>query len=122
MSEQKAMANMDAQRRRLLLQALFDGRTHNGDGYLSGRFIAEVIATYWPAAYRAKGDVHVRALCEDLVRFKVADERDDREYEDQTAGDLDVTSYAINMKGIQLIEMQIAPVPGIKDDRIVKGR
>lgn len=113
-------ANIQRNRRlrRRFLSALYSSR-HSGDGWVTGRFIKDIVFRYLSRHDKAVGDDEVRGLLRDLVAKGYAEERDDRDYKHQ-AESIDYTSYRITGGGVSLIEESTGPDPDIEDDRISK--
>ena len=107
----------DLRLRRRLLQVLHAARVRPEYGWVSGRFLSDLIDGVAPGGQRFEGDDHVQALLRDLVAAGHVEERDDRWKAYQPAG-LDFSSYRITHQGTALIEQQLDPDPLVEDDRV----
>ena len=107
----------DLRLRRRILLVLHAARVRPKYGWLSGRFLYDLIDGVQPGGQRFAGDDHLTALLRDLVAAGHAEERDDRWKAYQPAS-LDFTSYRITHRGTALIEQQVDPDPLVADDRV----
>ena len=111
----------DLRLRRRLLQMLHAARVRPEYGWLSGRFLSDLIEAVQPMGLRFDGDEHVTALLRDLVAAGHVEERDDRWKTHQPAS-LEMTSYRITHQGTALVEQRVDPDPLIADDRIRRAK
>jgi hypothetical protein len=107
----------DLRLRRRLLLVLHAARVRPEYGWLSGRFLYDLIDGAAPGGQRFEGDDHVTALLRDLCAAGHAEERDDRWKTYQPAS-LDFTSYRITHRGTALVEQHVDPDPLVEDDRV----
>ena len=116
-ANKQAMLQRDRRIRRRLLSILHEARANDSGGWLSGRFIMDVVTAYLPPADRPTDDQHLLALLRDLSNKGFASERDDRDRKLQPFG-LDYLSFVVRFNGSSLICESIPPDPDIEDDRI----
>ena len=107
----------DLRLRRRVLQVLHAARVGTGQGWMSGRFIVDVIGGAVSASECFIDDAHASGLLRDLVAGAYTESRDDRRKAFQPEG-IDFTSYRITHRGTALVEEQIEPDPLVEDERV----
>jgi hypothetical protein len=117
MQTENADRRRDLRLRRRLLLVLHAARVRPECGWVSGRFLRDLIDAGVPGGQRFDGDDHATALLRDLVAAGHAEERDDR-WKTYQAASLDLTSYRITHRGTALVEQQVDPDPLVDDDRV----
>lgn len=119
MQLEHAERKRDLRLRKRLLQVLHAARVRPEQGWLSGRFLYDVVDGASPGGQSFDGDAHAAGLLRDLVSGGYADERDDR-WKTYHPANLDFTSYRITHRGTALVEQRIEPDPLVEDDRVVR--
>jgi hypothetical protein len=104
--------------RRRMLSVLDASRHQPAGGWVTGRFVVDVIAGGGGDAIDA--DAQAISLLRDLVAGGYAEHRDDRRYTYQSEG-LDMSSYRVTAKGTSLLAEALEPDPLIDDHRLRKG-
>ena len=117
MSTDHADRRRDLRLRRRLLLVLHAARVRPEYGWVSGRFLHDLIDGAMPGGQRFDDDDHARALLRDLVAAGHVEERDDRWKTYQPAS-LDFTSFRITHQGTALVEQHVEPDPLVEDDRV----
>ena len=107
----------DLRLRRRVLQVLHAARVRPEQGWLSGRFVIDVITGATPGGQGFLDDAHAAGLLRDLVSGAHIEQRDDRRWTYQPAT-LDLTSYRITHRGTSLVEEHIEPDPLVEDARL----
>ena len=117
MNMEHAERKRDLRLRRRLLMLMHAARVRPESGWMSGRFICDVIDATFVSGHRFVDDAHAMGLLRDLISGGYAEERDDRlrSYQPPT---LEFTSYRISHRGVALVEQQIDPDPLVDDDRV----
>ena len=85
-------------------------------GWVSGRFVYDVVDGALPGGQQFESDDHFAALMRDLVGSGYAEDRDDRLYRWQRHS-IDLTSYRVTPKGTQLLVEEIPVDPLVEDER-----
>ncbi len=114
MNTETANRKRDQRLRRRLLQVLDAAKVRPESGWVSGRFVYDVVDGALPGGQAFESDDHFTALARDLVSSGYAEERDDRRYRWQRPA-LDTTSYRITAKGTLLLAEEL-PVDGLVED------
>lgn len=114
MSERESKKDRDSRIRRKILVALQITQSVMPDTKeLSGTALME-------EEPRFEDETHALKLLRELVAWELITERDKRTRKSQQAG-LDVLMYQISGKGLSLLNEDVAPVPGVWDERIASG-
>lgn len=103
----------DQRLRKRLLQVMDAAKVHPESGWVSGRFVYDVIDASMP---HFTGDDHFAGLVRDLIGAGYVEERDDRRYRAQRQC-IDLTSYRITPKGTLLLSEDLPVDPLIEDAR-----
>jgi len=109
----------DRRLRRAILQSLHRARANESGGWISGRFLFDVLGYSCPSSAGPESDSHLLALLRDLVAKKLVEERDDRDRRSQSFS-LDRLSFRVMAMGSSLCEETIPPDPDIDDERILR--
>jgi hypothetical protein len=119
MHTEHAERRRDRRLRLRLLQMMHAARIRPDQGWVTGRFVVDVVDGALPAGHGFADDAHAQGLLRDLVAGGHVEARDDRTKAYQPAN-LDFTCYRITYQGIALVEQQIGPDPLVDDDRVVE--
>ena len=103
----------DQRLRKRLLQVMDAAKVHPTSGWVSGRFVYDVIDASMP---HFESDDHYAALVRDLIGRGYVEERDDRRWRRQPPG-IDLMSYRITAKGTLLLSEDLPVDPLVEDDR-----
>ena len=85
-------------------------------GWVSGRFVYDIVDGALPGGQQFDGDDHFAALARDLISAGYVEERDDRRYRWQRQG-IDLTSYRITARGTLLLLEELPADPLVEDER-----
>jgi hypothetical protein len=116
MDTQHANDKRDLRLRKRILQLLHAARVRPEFGWVSGRFLYDVIDGALPGGQRFEDDDHLLGLLRDLIGAAYVEERDDRRREWERFG-LDVMSYRVTPRGTALLLEGIPPDPLVEDQR-----
>src|SRR4051794_3458642 len=108
MTTETATRKRDQRLRKRLLQVMDAAKVRPESGWVSGRFVFDVVDGALPGGQCFDSDDHFAALARDLVSAGYVEERDDRYYRWQRQT-IDATSYRIISKGTLLL-LEEAPV------------
>ena len=114
MNIETANKRRDQRLRKRLLQVLDAAKVRPESGWVSGRFVYDVVDGALPGGQEFEGDDHFAALARDLISSGYVEERDDRRYEWQRQS-LETTSYRITAKGTLLLVEEL-PVDALVED------
>ena len=103
----------DQRLRRRLLQVMDAAKVRPESGWVSGRFVYDVIDASMP---HFESDDHFAGLVRDLVSPAYVEERDDRTHRGQRQC-IDLTSYRITAKGTLLLSEDLPVDPLVEDRR-----
>ena len=106
----------DGELRRSILSALYHSR-HVAKGGLSGRALVYVLPT---GDAGLEGDDHAVKLIRDVERLGLAKVAPLTRRRGETFGP-DHLFATITALGVQLVEEDVPPVPGVDDDRVAEG-
>lgn len=109
----------DLRLRKRVLQVLHAARVRPEFGWVTGRFIYDVVDGALPGGQRFEADEHLLGLLRDLIDAGYVEERDDRTRTWQRYG-LDCLSYRVTPRGTALVLEQIEPNPLVEDRRVRK--
>lgn len=104
----------DRRLRRRLLQVMDAAKVRPEYGWVSGRFVFDIVDGAIPGGQCFESDDHFAALMRDLISSAYVEERDDRLYEWQRQT-IDATSYRITARGTLLLA-EGAPVDPLVED------
>jgi hypothetical protein len=85
-------------------------------GWMTGRFVFDVVDGALPGGQQFDSDDHFAALMRDLVGSGYAEERDDRAYRWQRQS-IDLTSYRVTPRGTALVIEELPIDPLVEDER-----
>ena len=114
MNTEIATRRRDQRLRKRLLQVFDAAKVRPESGWVSGRFVYDVVDGALPGGQMFEGDAHFAALVRDLISAGYVEERDDRRYTWQTPS-LELTSYRITAKGTLLLAEEL-PADGLVED------
>ena len=106
----------DRRLRKRVLLALHAARVRPQAGWMSGRFLYDLIDGALPGGQRFDSDLHLLGLARDLVNAGYAQERDDRQRENEPFS-LDTLSFRVTSHGTALVLEAIDPDPLVEDSR-----
>ena len=120
MNTETATRKRDQRLRRRLLQVMDAAKVRPESGWVSGRFVFDVVDGALPGGQEFESDDHFTALMRDLISAGYVEERDDRYYtwQRQTA---DSTSYRITADGTRLLAGDRPVDPLVEDERRGRG-
>ena len=116
MNTETANRKRDQRLRRRLLQVMDAAKVRPESGWVSGRFVYDVVDGALPGAQEFEGDDHFAALARDLISAGYVEERDDRLYRWQRQS-IDLTSYRITAEGTRLLAEELPVDPLVEDPR-----
>lgn len=116
MDTEHADQKRDLRLRKRILQLLHAARVRPEFGWVSGRFLYDVIDGALPGGQRFEDDDHLLGLLRDLAGAGHVEERDDRRRATDRFG-LDLMSYRITPHGTALLLERIEPDPLVEDQR-----
>src|SRR3954468_22239759 len=111
----------DRRLRKRILQALHAARVRPQAGWMSGRFLYDLVDGALPGGQRFDSDLHLLGLARDLVNAGYAQERDDRLRPNEPFS-LDTLSFRVTSQGTALALEAIEPDPLIEDSRSPQPR
>jgi len=91
----------DRRLRKRILLALHAARVRPEAGWMSGRFLYDLIDGALPGGQRFNSDLHLLGLVRDLVNAGYAQERDERQRVDELFS-LDTLSFRVTSQGTAL--------------------
>jgi hypothetical protein len=106
----------DRRLRKRILQALHAARVRPDAGWMSARFLYDLVDGALPGGQQFDSDLHLLGLVRDLVNAGYVLERDDRRHVNQPFS-LDTLSFRITSQGTALALEAIDPDPVIEDSR-----
>src|SRR5689334_4211365 len=106
MNTEIATRRRDQRLRKRLLQVMDAAKVRPESGWVSGRFIFDVVDGALPGGQEFESDDHFAALMRDLISAGYAEERDDRRYGWQRQT-IDATSHRITAKGTLLLAEEL---------------
>jgi hypothetical protein len=115
----RARVQRDMRLRRRLLEVLHAQRGNDADGWVSGRFLLDVLQGWGGIDQRFESEQHMVSLLQDLKLADLAHARDDRERVTEELT-IDVRSWRIAPLGCALMEEAIPPHELVADERIRK--
>ena len=116
MHPETAIRRRDQRLRRRILMVMDAAKIRPESGWMTGRFVYDVVDGALPGGQQFDSDDHLAALLRDLVGSGYAEERDDRLYRWQRQS-IDLTSYRITPKGTSLLIEELPVDPLIEDER-----
>jgi len=116
MNTETASKRRDQRLRRRLLQVMDAAKVRPESGWVSGRFVYDVVDGALPGGQEFESDDHFAALMRDLIASGYVEERDDRRYTWQRQT-IDATSYRITAKGTLLLVEELPVDPLVEDQR-----
>ena len=116
MNTETANRRRDQRLRRRLLRVMDAAKIRPESGWVSGRFVYDVVDGALPGGQQFDSDDHFAALVRDLINAGYVEERDDRVYRSQRPG-IDFTSYRITAKGTLLLVEELPVDPLVEDPR-----
>jgi hypothetical protein len=116
MNVETATRRRDQRLRRRILQVMDAAKVRPESGWVSGRFVYDVVDGALPGGQQFDADDHFAALARDLISSGYAEERDDRLYRWQRQS-IDLTSYRITAKGTLLLLEELPADPLVEDER-----
>jgi len=105
----------DCRLRKRLLQGLHAVRVRPQGGWVSGRFLFDLVDGALPGGERFTSDVHGLGLLRDLVNCRLAEERDERRSREPFT--LEIVSFRITAAGTALVLELVEPDPLVEDSR-----
>src|SRR4051812_34243978 len=114
MNTETATRRRDQRLRKRLLQVLDAAKVRPESGWVSGRFVYDVVDGALPGGQEFDSDDHFAALMRDLISSGYVEERDDRRYQWQKQS-IDATSYRVTAKGTLLLVEEL-PVDALVED------
>ena len=120
MNTETAYRRRDQRLRRRLLRVMDAAKVRPESGWVSGRFVYDVVDGALPGGQQFESDDHFAGLMRDLISSGYVEERDDRIYRSQPAG-IDFTSYRITAKGTLLLVEELPVDPLVEDARRRRG-
>lgn len=121
MDFEQADHKRDLRLRKRVLQVLHAARVRPEFGWVTGRFIFDVVDGALPGGQRFEADEHLLGLLRDLIDAGYVEERDDRTRAWQRYT-LDCLSYRITPRGTALVLEQVEPDPLVEDRRPRKAQ
>ena len=116
MNTETANRKRDQRLRRRLLRVMDAAKVRPESGWVSGRFVFDVVDGALPGGQCFESDDHFTALVRDLISSGYVEERDDRYYQWQRQT-VDSTSYRITAKGTLLLVDELPVDPLVEDER-----
>ena len=116
MNIETANRKRDQRLRKRLLQVFDAAKVRPESGWVSGRFVFDIVDGALPGGQEFEGDDHFAALARDLISAGYVEERDDRRYEWQRQS-IDTTSYRITAKGTLLLVEELPADALVEDAR-----
>jgi hypothetical protein len=116
MSPEIATRRRDQRLRRRLLQVMDAAKIRPESGWVTGRFVFDVVDGALPGGQQFDSDDHFAALMRDLIGSGYVEERDDRQYRWQRHS-IDLTSYRVTPKGTLLLVEELPVDPLVEDTR-----
>jgi hypothetical protein len=116
MNTETASRRRDQRLRRRLLQVMDAAKVRPESGWVTGRFVYDVVDGALPGGQQFDSDDHFAALMRDLISSAYVEERDDRRYRWQRQT-IDHTSYRITAKGTLLLVEELPVDPLVEDER-----
>ena len=116
MNLETATRRRDQRLRRRLLQVMDAAKVRPESGWVSGRFVYDVVDGALPGGQEFDSDDHFAALMRDLISSGYVEERDDRKYRSQRQC-IDFTSYRVTAKGTALLAEELPVDPLVEDVR-----
>ena len=116
MNTETANRKRDQRLRRRLLQVMDAAKVRPESGWVSGRFVFDIVDGALPGGQCFTDDDHFAALMRDLISSGYVEERDDRYYRWQRQT-IDFTSYRITAKGTLLLVEELPVDPLVEDER-----
>lgn len=114
-AQQYATRRRDARLRHALLEMLHKSRSNEDGGWVTARFLQDVLG-YMPLSDRPDTEDQLLGLLRDLVGRGYADERDEREYQDEPFS-LATLSFRISGQGVGFVAGAEPADPMIEDGR-----
>ena len=116
MNTEIATRRRDQRLRKRILQVLDAAKVRPESGWVSGRFVYDVVDGALPGGQMFDGDDHFAALARDLISSGYVEERDDRRYQAQRQS-IDLTSYRVTAKGTLLLAEELPADAMVEDPR-----
>src|SRR5688500_3807628 len=116
MNPDYAEHHRDRRLRKRVLLALHAARVRPQAGWMSGRFLYDLIDGALPGGQRFDSDLHLLGLVRDLVNAGYAQERDDRVRANEPFA-LDTLSFRVTSQGTALAVEAVEPDPLVEDSR-----
>ena len=116
MHPETALRRRDQRLRKRILQVMDAAKIRPESGWMTGRFVFDVVDGALPGGQQFDSDDHFAALMRDLVGSGYAEERDDRAYRWQRQS-IDLTSYRVTPKGTSLLAEGLPVDPLVEDER-----
>lgn len=116
MNLETATRRRDQRLRRRLLQVMDAAKIRPESGWVSGRFVYDVVDGALPGGQQFDSDGHLAALMRDLISSGYVEERDDRQYRWQRQS-IDLTSYRVTARGTALLAEEVPVDPLVEDVR-----
>jgi hypothetical protein len=116
MNPETATRKRDQRLRRRLLQVMDAAKVRPESGWVTGRFVYDVVDGALPGGQQFDSDDHCTALFRDLISSGYVEERDDRLYRSQRQS-IDFTSYRVTAKGTALLAEEVPVDPLVEDER-----
>ena len=116
MNTETADRKRDQRLRKRILQVMDAAKVRPESGWVSGRFVFDIVDGALPGGQCFTDDDHFAALVRDLISSGYVEERDDRYYRWQRQT-IDFTSYRITAKGTLLLVEELPVDPLVEDER-----